>query len=397
MRVVHYCQHVLGMGHFFRSLEIDKALTEHEVTLVTGGSPLSITYPPHLQVIELPSLSMDEDFGVFVHTEEDGTKRVLGEQELDSIKAQRTTILTETLLALQPDIFLVELFPFGRKQFSFELMPVLQLATQNAFPYMYTVCSVRDILVEKKHHEKFEERVVSTLNNYFDAVLVHTDPQVIALDKTFSRINDITIPIYNTGYITPLPDQIKPERVREARSIPTTIPFILGSIGSGSVHPELMQQLAVASIMLNKTVPHSLLISTGPFMPQECQQQIRTLCAPHPHITVTNFIADFVDHLSAADVSVSMAGYNTTMNLLAVNTFGLVYPFDQNREQRMRSSSLEKLGALSILEQEDIEPLKLCTLLEKFLTKPKMKPQHSINLHGAAESARLLERLVATG
>ncbi|MCT4626225.1 glycosyltransferase [Halodesulfovibrio sp.] len=397
MRIVHYCQHVLGMGHFFRSLEIDKALAEHEVTLITGGSPLSITYPPHLQVIELPSLSMDENFGAFVHTEEDGTKRVLREQELDSIKAQRTTILTETLLALQPDIFLVELFPFGRKQFSFELMPVLQLATQNAFPYMYTVCSVRDILVEKKHQEKFEERVVSTLNTYFDAVLVHTDPQVITLDKTFTRIDDITIPIYNTGYITPLPAKVRPDIVRKSHSIPDTIPFILGSIGSGSVHPELMQHLAEASILLNESTPHSLLISTGPFMPQEYQQQIRALCAAYPHITVTDFIADFIDQLSAADLSVSMAGYNTTMNLLAVNTFGLVYPFDQNREQRMRSSSLEKLGALSILEQKDLEPQNLCSLLAKYLTKPNRKPQHSINLHGATESARLLERLVTTG
>jgi len=394
MRIVHYCQHVLGMGHFFRSLEIDKALEGHEVTLVTGGTPLSITYPPHLQVIELPSLSMDEEFGAFIRTEKDGTKHILTEQELESIKAQRTTILTETLKALQPDVFLVELFPFGRKQFSFELMPVLKLTQQNIFPNMQTVCSVRDILVEKTKQRKFEERVLSILNTYFDAVLVHTDPKVITLEATFPRINDITIPIYNTGYITPLPRDISPEAVRESLSIAPDTPFILGSIGSGSVHPEIMEQLAAASIQLNNTTPHKLLISTGPFMQSAYQARIRQLCKPHPHITVTDFIPDFINHLSAADLSLSMAGYNTTMNLLAVNTYGLVYPFDQNREQRMRSTSLEQLGALKILEQQDMKSDHLCTLLAQYIDNPEPPPHHQVDLQGATESVRILEQLL---
>lgn len=397
MRIVHYCQHVLGMGHFFRSLEIDKALVNHEVTLITGGTPLSITYPPHVQVVELPSLSMDEEFGAFIRTDKDGAKHVLTEQELETIKIQRTLILTETLKALQPDVFLVELFPFGRKQFSFELMPVLELAKQNVFPNMHTVCSVRDILVEKTKQREFEERVLSILNTYFDAVLVHTDPKVITLDATFPRINDITIPIYNTGYITPLPRDISPEAVRESLSIAPDTPFILGSIGSGSVHPEIMEQLATASIQLSTTTPHRLLISTGPFMQQDYQARIQQLCAPHPHITITNFITDFINHLSAADLSLSMAGYNTTMNLLAVNTYGLVYPFDQNREQRMRSTSLEKLGALKILEQEDMQPDHLSTLLEQYINTPAPPPQHHVDLQGATESVRILEQLLRRG
>lgn len=395
MRIVHYCQHVLGMGHFFRSLEIDKALEGHDVTLITGGTPLSITYPPHVQVIELPSLSMDEEFGAFIRTGKDGTKHVLTEHELDTIKAQRTTILTESLKALQPDIFLVELFPFGRKQFSFELMPVLELSKQNAFPNMQTVCSVRDILVEKTKQLEFEERVLSILNTYFDAVLVHTDPKVITLDATFPRINDITIPIYNTGYITPLPHDISPEAVRESLSIAPDTPFILGSIGSGSVHPEIMEQLATASIQLSNSTPHKLLISTGPFMRKDSQARIQQLCEPHPHITVTNFIPDFINHLSAADISLSMAGYNTTMNLLAVNTYGLVYPFDQNREQRMRSTSLEQLGALKILEQKDMTSDHLCNLLMQYINTPAPPPHHQVDLQGAAESVRILEQLLS--
>lgn len=36
-RVLIYCQHVLGMGHLVRSLEIVRALTDWEVTFLNGG------------------------------------------------------------------------------------------------------------------------------------------------------------------------------------------------------------------------------------------------------------------------------------------------------------------------------------------------------------------------
>ena len=38
MRITYYCQHVLGIGHLHRSLEICKAIAvEHQVTLILGG------------------------------------------------------------------------------------------------------------------------------------------------------------------------------------------------------------------------------------------------------------------------------------------------------------------------------------------------------------------------
>lgn len=394
MRVVHYCQHVLGMGHFFRSLEIDKALANHDVTLITGGTPLAVTYPAHLNVVELPSLSMDENFGTLVHTSHDGTKRELTDDEISSIEEKRTRILCETLKELQPDIFLVELFPFGRKRFSFELMPALELARKGELGNMRTVCSVRDILVEKKTPQKFEQRVVSILNAYFDSVLVHTDPNVITLNATFKTLNNITIPVYNTGYITPLPCAGASGAQDDPRTIKADIPFILGSIGSGSVHPELMENLVQASILLASDIQHTLLVSTGPFMEPEHKKRIKTLSNSHPHITVTEFIPDFIEHLHTADLSVSMAGYNTTMNLLAVNTFGLVFPFDQNREQRMRSTNLERLGVMKVLEQEDISPSALRTLLQTYLQKqPTQCAPHTIDLLGAQKSVALLEQL----
>jgi len=62
MKIILYCQHVLGVGHFFRSLEICRALKGHEVILVSGGTPVDTPLPDHVREVRLPELMMDPDF-----------------------------------------------------------------------------------------------------------------------------------------------------------------------------------------------------------------------------------------------------------------------------------------------------------------------------------------------
>ena len=52
-------------------------------------------------------------------------------------------------------------------------------------PACRVVCSVRDILVEKEKQEKHELRAILILNDYFDTVLVHSDPSLVKIEETF--------------------------------------------------------------------------------------------------------------------------------------------------------------------------------------------------------------------
>ena len=62
-RVMFYCQHVLGMGHLVRSLEIVKALNEFSVTFVNGGELLQgFQAPPSVEVVNLPAIKSDGEF-----------------------------------------------------------------------------------------------------------------------------------------------------------------------------------------------------------------------------------------------------------------------------------------------------------------------------------------------
>ena len=62
----------------------------------------------------------------------------------------------------QPDIFIVELYPFGRSIFGFELDPVLADIRAGIFGAVRTVCSLRDILVEKKDPAANRARLILT-------------------------------------------------------------------------------------------------------------------------------------------------------------------------------------------------------------------------------------------
>ena len=104
---------------------------------------------------------------------------------------------------------------------------------------------------------------------------------------------------------------------------------------------------------------------------------------------VCRFTSDFLSYLAAADLSVSLAGYNTCMNILAVQVPALVWPFAQNREQRLRAEMLARLGALEILDNEDLRPARLATIIDRALSR-HWPSQLAVDLEGATNTARWL-------
>lgn len=65
-----------------------------------------------------------------------------------------------------------------------------------------------------------------------------------------------------------------------------------------------------------------LQVFTGPFMQSDSFRRLQEMGTDR--IWVSRFIPDFPAWLSAADLSVSMAGYNTCMNILAARVPSLV-------------------------------------------------------------------------
>ena len=339
MKIIQYCQHVLGVGHLFRSLEISRALSEHQVILVTGGPPVETDLPEHVREFRLPDLQMNHEFQGLYSTEKNLT--------VDQVKEARQKRLLALFETEKPDLFLVELYPFGRKAFRFELDPVLKAIREKSPISCGVFSSVRDILVEKDDHGKHEARVVKTLNRYFDRVLVHADSDLVEISETFGPFDEISIPVEYTGYIAPKPPAAARRKIREQLGLGDREVFIVASAGGGNVGGPLLKSVLQAFGRI-KSGSCRLQVFTGPFLDSRDFDDLKK--AASAGAVVERFTPDFISYLAAADLSISMGGYNTTMNILTTGVPALLWPFSQNREQLLRARRLAERELLTVIE-----------------------------------------------
>ncbi|MBU0961803.1 MAG: glycosyl transferase, partial [Proteobacteria bacterium] len=359
--------------------EICRALAnDHETVMILGGPEVPLPKSA-VRFVTLPGLQMDKEFQHLLPCRTG--------QDLETIKLLRTRQLFDFFTDFQPDVFLVELYPFGRKAFRFELDPLLNSISEGKLPPCLRLCSLRDILVEKKDKKKYEERVLKVLNNSFDGMLIHSDPSFIPLESSFSRTDAITVPQHYTGFIAPQSNSPGSSiGIRQELQLQADDKLIVASIGGGSVGAELLRATADAVSLLDDKESLSIHLFTGPYSDPDLQNDLRKRGGGR--ITIHDFCPNFPDWLEEADLSISMAGYNTCMNLLAAGIPALLYPFAQNREQRLRASAFLPTSPFALLGTEDLTPARLAEKIKKMLHLPKQKSR--ANLHGAATTAKLI-------
>src|SRR5215510_1376878 len=162
--VLFYCQHSLGMGHLMRSFALADGLGERfRVVLLNGGRlPKRIPAPPSVELINLPPLGIDNNNQLVSHDKRISVTRAL---------ERRQHIIRSTFDQLHPAVVLVELFPFGRKKFASELLPLLEAARAPETRAL-VVCSLRDILVgQRKNQQQYDDRAAALANKFIDLIL----------------------------------------------------------------------------------------------------------------------------------------------------------------------------------------------------------------------------------
>ena len=383
MNILLDCQYVWGMGHLVRSLEFARALAGHDVTLIVGGQPVEVNLPKHVRLLRLPVLYMNETF----------TRLIPGDPDhnADDVQRQRRQTLYELFKDHKPDLFIVELYPFGRSIFGSELEPLLQHIRDGKFGNVKVVCSLRDILVEKKDPPAYEKRVLQKLNRYFDALLIHSDARLQRLDETFSRTADIKIPLEYTGFITQQADPAAGRKLRRALKLADGEKLMVASAGGGRSGFKLLNAVLDACEMLGDQFCLRLEVFSGPFMDPEEYEKLAARSAAGRRIR--RYTQRFLDYLSASDLSVSLAGYNTCMNLLVTKVPALVYPYARQQEQPMRAEKIKKYLPLKVLKGADIQPASLSRHIAQMLQQTRSSDALPINLDGAANAARFINQM----
>ncbi|MEQ1881126.1 MAG: glycosyltransferase [Burkholderiales bacterium] len=373
-----YCQHSLGMGHLTRSFAIAAALSkDFRVVFLNGGPlPANSRIPHAVEIENLPPLGM-----------EDGHHLVSrGELQLAHAKQRRRQAITEIFRNLQPDVLLIELFPFGRKKFAFELLPLLKAARQRTKGTALVICSLRDILVgtrpDQQHHD---ERARWITDRYFDAVLVHADPRFAKLGETFQPAKPLKTPVRYTGFVVP-------------EKIPTPLPargtHVLVSAGGGAAGHALFAAAIHAQATLWKQYRIPMRLIAGPLLPEPQWQRLRELATGREGMELVRSVPDMAAEFQSAGLSLSQCGYNTALEIVQSGVRALVVPYAEGREdeQMNRARRLETLGVIRILDPAGISAARLAA--EMSMTTNGPSPQLALDMSGAANTSRILKQML---
>ena len=194
-RVFFYVQNLLGIGHLKRAVAIARAMAAEglEVTLASGGIPVPGMQLDGLQFLQLPALAAaDASFKILVDA--------LGNPIDEDWKRRRRQLLLDAWRAAEPHALLFELYPFGRRQMRFELLPLLETATAAARRPVI-VSSVRDVLGGGRKNPARQDAMLEVFERYFDHLLVHGDPKLIGFETTFRHTERIADRLHYTGYV----------------------------------------------------------------------------------------------------------------------------------------------------------------------------------------------------
>ncbi len=396
--ILLYCQYLTGMGHLVRSIEIARALADtFEVHFINGGPPVAgFQYPPHIHLESLPALWL-----------EGGEFQVpAGYHQAETVKAMRKRLLIEIFDRVQPDCLMTEFFPFGRHKLLFELLPLLEHAKATS-PQTKIVCSLRDVIGRNTLNQE-ADTICELVNTFFDLILFHADPNFQRFAESFPRYQELDCSITYTGFVAQSPPQTdgseySPDWQDDERLLASLDtddkPHILVSVGGGRLGFELLEAVVAASPILAQQCPHRMLIFTGPFLPDDQFAQLHQRIGNAPNMTLRRFTPQLLRYMEKAALSISLTGYNTTMNILKTGVRSLVVPighYDQDHEQLIRTHKLADLGVVEVIQPSQLEPHRLAQRIQTSLNRlPNQLVSHLFDLHGAETTASVLQALLA--
>ncbi len=375
-RVFFYVQHLLGIGHLKRAATLARGLAgEFDVTLVSGGHSVPDLELGGAALHQLPPTRATDLFFKALVDEHDKPID-------DAWRARRRQALLTAYRQIAPQVLLFELFPFGRRQMRFELLPLLEEAAA-ARPRPLVACSVRDILVGQHKPERNDE-MLALIERHFERILVHGDPELIALDETFPHTGRIADRLAYTGYVVD-------ESGRRGGPGDAGWDEVVVSAGGGAVGFELLQT-AIAARAMSQAQDATWRVLVGYKVTDEefvaLENQARRAGGG---FIVERARGDFPTLLMNCRLSISQGGYNTVMETLRAGARAVVVPYAGGieTEQTLRARLLAQRGALEVVAEQELDAEKLAAAVDRALAGPPA--QAAIDTGGAGRTAALLK------
>jgi predicted glycosyltransferase len=385
LRIALFTHDTFGLGHVRRSLNILHALSRRlplsSFLLITGSPALSVLrdLPPNADVVKIPTV---------VKTGTAGSQPPHLRISVAETTVLRAGIIKQTVLAFAPDIFIVDNFPLGSQ---LELLPLLQAL--QSLPTK-TIIGLRDILdtPDTVCTDWKRQGIYDVLERYYDKILIYGSQNVFDVVSNYRLSYRTAKKVRYCGYLTATePIRKRPDTIRRLLGMDGHFILVTGG-GGGDAFPLLNSYI--------EALPHlpdiSSFIITGPLMgPSDRANLESKLNGNTQGIVMKDFVPDLSPYFRAADVVVTMCGYNTAAEIMVQNPKAIVVPRTwrygehvkryrarNEGEQIMRAQALARSGFVTVIEPEQLQPEFLAQEVYSVLRRRKKTPRIKINVKG---------------
>ena len=394
MRLLVYSHDAFGLGNIRRMLSICQHLLQNVSglsILVLSGSPAlhSLRLPCGLDYIKLPCVSRSTIGKVGV--------RFLETPLVETIRL-RSQLIQTAVANFQPDLFLVDKKPSGLEG---ELLPALyDLKTSRS--QCKLVLMLRDILdaPEVTIRRWQQKNYYDLIANSYEQVWVGGTPNIFDVRREYQFPSAVARKVRFCGYIRRGIDVVPSAQMRSQLGITPESKMILVTAGGGGDGESLLKAYlqgltANRSIRQDFSLKH--VIVCGPEMPAQARQLLCQTASVHPQVRMLEFTPDLDSYMNAADVVVSMGGYNTICEILSLRKRAVVVPRHRPaREQLLRA---ERMAPLDVFRWIHPEELTADSLIQAVLSQLRRKtsdfhPSTKVDLNALPQMAQYLRQLL---
>jgi predicted glycosyltransferase len=358
-----YAEDFRGVGHVNRSLTlIRRVLATHDratAVLVTGSRvPDIFEFPPRADFIKLPPRRPWTYSGQTPEKAEEARLELGGgDAELKERYCRlRSAVLRAATLELAPDVVVVDNEPLGFEDEFREGLYGLKASR----PSCCFVYHMPDIFGDPVYIRDQWRRhgVYQALDDLYDAIVVSGSPRIWNVAERYDLPPEARSRLHYVGYLVRDVSTTDQSDIRRRYGLAPSGRVVLVTAGGGHVgFPVLRAAVqALAEIKADHPDVEGLLVA-GPLQSPERVEELRALGGAGQRVVRD---ADTYELMFAADVIVSMSGYNSTAEALTAARPLILAPQPPQgrhmREQLLRAETLASRGLARCIPLESITP-----------------------------------------
>ncbi len=394
MKLMVYSHDTYGLGNLRRMLAICQHLLENIPKLsilLISGSPMAHAFrmPQGLDYIKLPCVERDRAGQL--------AAKYLSTTTEEAIEL-RSALIKTAAIHFQPDLLLVDKKPYALVGELKNTLTYLKIF----LPQTKVVLLLRDILdsPDKTIKEWYQNRYYEGIECFYDQVWVVGMSKLFDLPKEYQFPTAISKKVKFCGYIRRPTGKQNAHTLRRELQIQPEEKLVLVTSGGGGDGYNLVHNYLQGLKQLSARDKIKSLIVSGPEMSLHHQQALSKIAAKSEEILFLEFTDDLNSYMNAADVVVSMGGYNTVCEILSLNKAAVVVPRCQPvQEQWIRAERMAHLGLFRVIHPERLTPENLMqAVLEKLRDANEYisSIEHLVDLNALPRLTHYLSELLAS-